>query len=285
MSIINIKNLTKYYGKSKGVENLNLVVEKGDYFGFIGPNGAGKSTTLRLLLSLIKKDSGEISVFDKDIKDEEYLKDVGYLPSESFFYNNMKVIDVLKLSSDLRNINCDEERNILVNRLKLDVNKKINELSFGNRKKVGIVCALQHKPKLFILDEPTTGLDPLIQKEFYSILKEYNDSGTTILMSSHVLSEVENHCNKAAIIKNGTIIASDYVDKLSKTTAHQISVKGNINIDDFKDIKNYKYENETHSFLYNGDINELIKALSKSKLVDLKIEEPSLEEIFLHYYK
>ena len=172
MYAIETVNLTKYYGKSKGIENLNLTVTEGEFFGFIGPNGAGKSTTIRTLLGLLQKSGGEGKIFGKDIvtQKNEILKEVGYLPAEAVFYRNMRVKDVLKLSASLRKTDCSREASDLCERLSLDTSKKVDELSFGNRKKVGIVCALQHKPRLCILDEPTSGLDPLMQKEFYCSL-------------------------------------------------------------------------------------------------------------------
>lgn len=172
--------------------DLNLAVKKGEFFGFIGPNGAGKSTCIRTLLGLIKCSSGSATVLGLDIEKDktERLKKIGYMPSETMFYAGMRVKDVLKLSADLRKVNCSEEAVNLCERLQLDVNKKVEELSFGNKKKVSIVCALQHKPELLILDEPTSGLDPLMQREFFQILQERNGEGTTIFLSSHILAWV-----------------------------------------------------------------------------------------------
>ena len=183
MEIIKTTNLTKYYGKSRGIIDLNLTVTQGEFFGFIGPNGAGKSTTIRTLLGLISPTSGNAMIFGKNVaqKKESILQDIGYLPSEALFYPGMKVKDLLKLSADLRKKNCTAESKLLCERLQLDTSRKIDALSFGNRKKVAIVCALQHRPKLLVLDEPTSGLDPLMQKEFFDILRERNKEGTTIL--------------------------------------------------------------------------------------------------------
>jgi len=172
MEVIRTKNLTKYYGKARGIVELNLTVEKGECFGFIGPNGAGKSTTIRTLLGLISPTDGNAWIFGKDIQKEkeEILQNVGYLPSEAVFYPGMQVKDVLKFSADLRKKDCTEEAKKLCDRLQLDRKRKVDELSFGNRKKVAIVCALQSNPELLILDEPTGGLDPLMQKEFVAEL-------------------------------------------------------------------------------------------------------------------
>ncbi len=205
---IDIRKLTKSYGKSRGINELELTVSEGDFFGFIGPNGAGKSTTIRTLLGLISPTSGKASVLGYDIvtEKEKILREVGYLPSEINFYNGMKVKDVIRYSADLRRTDCKKKAKDLSERLGLDLNKKVEELSLGNRKKVGIVCAIQHSPKLLILDEPTSGLDPLMQREFFNILKEENEEGSTIFFSSHILSEVQNYCRSAAFIKDGRII-------------------------------------------------------------------------------
>ena len=192
MDAIKITNLTKYYGKSRGIIDLNLTVREGEFFGFIGPNGAGKSTTIRTLLGLIGRSSGSAEILGMDIAREKQkiLSEVGYLPSEAVFYSGMRVKDVIKFSADMRKKNCREEAERLCERLQLDTSKRIEELSFGNRKKVAIVCVLQHMPRLCVLDEPTGGLDPLMQREFFSILKERNKAGATIFLSSHVLSVV-----------------------------------------------------------------------------------------------
>lgn len=209
MEAIKTENLTKYYGKSRGVLELNLSVEQGEVFGFIGPNGAGKSTTIRTLLGLVSPTKGSAQIFGMDtVKNKEaVLQKVGYLPSEAIFYPGMKVKDILKLSADLRKKNCAAESKSLCERLQLDRNRKVDELSFGNRKKVAIICALQHRPELLILDEPTGGLDPLMQREFFEIIRERSSQGTTVFLSSHILSEVQHNCSRAAIIRKAEIIA------------------------------------------------------------------------------
>lgn len=286
MEAIKTTNLTKYYGKSRGIIDLNLTVERGEFFGFIGPNGAGKSTTIRTLLGLISPSNGEGAVLGHDIvkENQKILKKVGYLPAESIFYSGMKVKDVLKFSADLRKTNCNAEAKLLCDRLHLDINKKVDELSFGNRKKVAIVCALQHKPELLILDEPTSGLDPLMQKEFFDILKGRNAEGATIFLSSHVLSEIQRNCSRAAIIREGKLIACDTVEALAKTNAKRVIIHGNINIEAFQNMKDIKQQDGEISFLYSGNINSLVQKLSKADLEDLSITEPDLEEIVMHYY-
>ena len=297
MNAIETNKLTKSYGKSRGINDLELTVSEGDFFGFIGPNGAGKSTTIRTLLGLIKPTGGSAKVLGLDILTEKdkILKEVGYLPSEINFYSGMKVKDVIKYSAELRKAKCKDKATELAERLGLDMSRKVDELSLGNRKKVGIVCAVQHSPKLLILDEPTSGLDPLMQREFFNILTEENERGATIFFSSHILSEVQNYCRTAAFIKDGKIIMSDTVDKIEETGAKKVSViggksglesilKGN---DIKKFISDLKLDEEKGSadFLYNGKMPMLLDMLRSVEPKDLTITEPSLEEIFMNYYE
>lgn len=286
MNAIETNKLTKYYGKSRGIIDLDLSVEQGEFFGFIGPNGAGKSTTIRTLLGLIRPTTGSAKILGKDIltEKEAILAQVGYLPSEAMFYSGMRVKDVIKLSADLRKKDCRKEAEKLCRRLDLDTSKKVEELSFGNRKKVSIVCALQHKPAVCILDEPTSGLDPLMQREFFSILKERHDQGTTIFLSSHILSEIQRNCTRAAIIREGRIIACDSVEVLGRTNAKRIHVQGDLDLSSLSGIKDLKRSEHGISFLFGGDINDLIRVLSGQDIHDLSIAEPDLEEIFMHYY-
>ena len=287
MHVIETKKLTKYYGKARGIIDLDLRVEQGEFFGFIGPNGAGKSTTIRTLLGLIAPTSGSAMLFGKDITTEKeaILQHIGYLPSEALFYQGMKVKDILKLSADLRKRDCTAEAALLCERLQLDISRKAEELSFGNRKKVAIVCALQHKPELLVLDEPTGGLDPLMQKEFFEILQERNQEGASILLSSHVLSEIQRNCTRAAIIRDGRIIACDSVDALSRTNAKRITVHGDVDLDSLSGVRDRKASEASVSFLYSGDMNSLLRTLSSGQVYDLTVTEPDLEEVFLHYYE
>ena len=287
MEIIKTTKLTKYYGKARGIIELDLTVEQGEFFGFIGPNGAGKSTTIRTLLGLITPTSGSAMIFGKDIIKEKQsiMQRIGYLPSEALFYPGMKVKDVLKLSADLRKTDCNAESKSLCERLQLDISRKVDDLSLGNRKKVAIVCALQHKPELLVLDEPTSGLDPLMQKEFFDILRERNKDGATILLSSHVLSEIQRNCTRAAIIRDGRIIACNSVDELSKTSAKRVAVHGMVNLDQLNGVKDRTDSDNSVSFLYNGDMTSLLSTLSSGQVNDLSVTEPDLEEVFMHYYE
>ena len=287
MEIIKIESLSKYYGKARGVTDLSFSVDQGEFFGFIGPNGAGKSTTIRVLLGLIHGSYDKVEIFGKDIAthQQEILADVGFMSSEGMFYNGMKVKDIIRLSADLRNKDCSVEAKRLCDILQLDTSRKIEELSLGNRKKVSIVCAMQHRPSLYIFDEPTSGLDPLIQHEFFTLLKERNKEGATVFLSSHILSEVQRYCDKAAIIREGKIVAYDNVEKLTKTKVRKITLIGNVDIESLGGVSQVKRLNGSMTFFYEGEIKNLLSVLGKADLKDLMINEPDLEEVFMHYYK
>lgn len=287
MEAIRTDKLTKSYGQSRGIIDLELSVEQGEFFGFIGPNGAGKSTTIRTLLGLISPSSGGASVFGMDIvqEKENILRRVGYLPSEAFFYPKMRVRDVMKFSADLRKTDCSAEAKSLCERLQLDPDKKIDELSFGNRKKAAIVCALQSKPDLLILDEPTGGLDPLMQRAFFEILQERNREGATIFFSSHILSEVQRNCTRAAVIRQGRIIACDRIEAFANAGAKRVTVHGSVDLSRLQGIKARTEGDGAVSFLYSGEMQTLLQCLSAGQVSDLTVAEPDLEEVFLHFYE
>lgn len=291
MNIIETKQLTKFYGKTCAVKDLNLEVKKGEILGFIGPNGAGKSTTVRLLLSLIYPSSGSATIFGKDVikYGPEIRKDIGYLPSEVFYYDNMKVKDLLNYSASFYKKDCSKRIVELAESLSLDLNKKIDDLSYGNKKKVGIIQGLLHSPKLIILDEPTGGLDPLMQQKFYDLLRAENKKGATIFFSSHVLSEVQKLCDRVAIIKDGKLIKIESIKDLAKNNHKRFLIitkdsfdKNIFNIDG---VKNLKISGPEIKFLYKGDINIINKIILSLNLLDIRIDEPDLEEVFLHYYE
>lgn len=289
-AIIETKNLTKSYGNSRGIIDVNLTVEEGEIFGFIGPNGAGKSTTIRTLLSLIKKTSGEAKIFGLDCEKDkvEILKEVGYLPSEVFYYDNMKARDLLNYSASFYNKDCSEKIKELSEALELDLNKKIEDMSLGNKKKVGIVQGLLHSPKLIILDEPTSGLDPLMQKKFFDIIKKENERGATVLFSSHILSEVQKICDRVAIIKEGRIIKTEKISDLKQSAYKKVffNVSGEVPKElNISGAKNIEINGQNISFLYKGNINLLLEEIGKFKLTNIDITEPSLEEVFMHYYE
>lgn len=291
MNVIEIKNLTKNYGSARGITDVSFNVEEGEIFGFIGPNGAGKSTTIRTLLSLIHPTSGSATIFGKDSLKcvSEIAKEIGYLPSEVFYYDKMKVIDLLKYSASFYKKDCSKRIEELAEIMDLDLNKKIDDLSFGNKKKVGIVQGLLHEPKLIILDEPTSGLDPLMQQKFFDLLKEENKKGTTILFSSHILSEVQKLCDRVAIIKEGKIITVEKISTLKENNHKKIKIETISNIDknyfNIEGVSNLEIKDNTVSFLFRGNINLIMKNLSSIELSNLWVDEPDLEEIFMHYYE
>jgi ABC-2 type transport system ATP-binding protein len=291
MNVIEIKNLTKNYGNARGITDVSFNVEEGEIFGFIGPNGAGKSTTIRTLLALIYPTSGSATIFGKDsISNAPIIsREIGYLPSEVFYYDKMRVIDLLKYSASFYKKDCSKRIIELAEIMDLDLKKRIDDLSFGNKKKVGIVQALLHEPKLIILDEPTSGLDPLMQQKFFDLLLEENRKGATVLLSSHILGEVQRLCSRLAIIKEGRIIK---VEKMSNLTENnykkfKIEMKSEVDKNHFQvtGVSNLEMDGNTLSFLFKGNVNLIIKKLYEVEINNVWIEEPSLEEIFMHYYE
>ncbi|MCK4898059.1 MAG: ABC transporter ATP-binding protein [Anaerolineales bacterium] len=290
VSIIEANNLTKYYGKARGIVDVSFNVEKGEIFGFIGPNGAGKSTTIRLLCSLIYPSSGEAKIFGKDaIKyGPEIRQEIGYLPSEVFYYDRMKVIDLLKYSASFYNKDCTERLYELAEIMELDLQRRIDDLSYGNKKKVGIVQGLLHQPKVLLLDEPTSGLDPLMQQKFYKLIREENERGVTVFLSSHILGVVQKMCNRVAIIREGSIVDVQDVRTLQRDNYKKVHIVAD-EIDEKRfnvpGVINLEKEKGAVSFFYKGDINRITREISEQEVSDVTIEEPTLEEIFMHYYE
>ncbi|MGX8834112.1 ABC transporter ATP-binding protein [Amedibacillus sp. YH-ame6] len=290
-TIIEIKDLTKSYGKHRGIEYVNLTIEKGEIFGFIGPNGAGKSTTIRTLLGLIHPTSGTATIFGKDCiacRDEN-AKNIGYLPSEVFYYDHMKVKDLLAYSASFYKKDCSARIKELCELLELDVNRKIEDLSYGNRKKVGIVQGLLHSPELIVLDEPTSGLDPLMQNKFFELIRKENEKGVTIFFSSHILGEVQKMCDRVGIIKDGKILKIETMENLRMNTYKRVDVmckEDSISqIQTLTGVSQFVKNEDLYSFMYNGNLNGLLKELSKHTLENLEIHEPDLEDIFMQYYE
>ncbi len=292
--VLSITDLSKFYGKARGIEHINLEIDEGEIFGFIGPNGAGKSTTIRILMNMIFPSGGSASIMGMDvIKDTKKIKNfVGYIPSDANSYLSMNVSEFLNYCIRFYNVSNGEKRISDLSALfELDLNRKIAELSLGNRKKVSIVQSLLHSPKLLILDEPTTGLDPLMQSVFFELLRSENKRGMTIFFSSHILSEVQILCRRVAIIKQGRIIQLEDIDNLRKKQLKKVRIE----FGDKTDLENLPIPGveslnslpgiNTLSFMYSGNINELIAFLAGKKVNNLMVEEPSLDEIFLHYYK
>jgi ABC-2 type transport system ATP-binding protein len=289
MDVIKLENVTKSYGKIKAVDNLSLSVQEGDIYGFIGPNGAGKSTTIRMLLNFISADSGNLSILGMSpIADEVRIKQVtGYVSSDTFMYSDMKVSELFRFSESFHKIKAKERINKLVEILDIDISKRFEQLSFGNRKKVSIACALIHSPKLIILDEPSNGLDPVIRINLYELLKEEQKNGATIFFSSHVLSEVQKFCSKIGLIKNGRLIRETPAAEFTNMGYNKVHCESEENIDFslLQGIAGLKKEGNSYSFIYSGNINELIKLMSASKIKSLHIAEPEIEDVFIHYFK
>lgn len=291
MNAIEIRNLTKSYGKSRGVIDVNLEIKEGEIFGFIGPNGAGKSTTIRTLLAFIYPTSGSARIFGMDCtKDSAKIKmNIGYLPSEINYYDDMKVRDLLFYSAKFYKKDCTKRINELSDIFELELNRKIDALSYGNKKKVAVIQALLHEPKLLVLDEPTGGLDPLMQSRFFEVLGQENKKGTTIFFSSHILSEVQRICDRVAIIKEGKILKVEQIEKLRANKFKKFMIEFK-NVDDrdkitMSGIVNIEKKNSHIEFLYGGKISDILDKLAGMNVENMLIEEPSLEEVFMHYYE
>lgn len=287
--MLKIDKLTKYYGKIKGIENLSLELNKGEIFGFIGPNGAGKSTTIKCIMNLINKNSGDIYIDGKiNNKDDLELKEIiGYLPSEISLYDDMTVKQILDYNAQFYKKDTSFKRKELVTKFQLDESKKVEQLSLGNLKKLGIVLALVHDPKLIILDEPTSGLDPIMQDVFYNILKEEREKGNTIFYSTHILSEIKKICDRVGIIKDGNLIKVETLKEMKNNNLVIVTIKSRkiANIKTELKLKILEENEEEIKILYNDDINKLIKLLECYNLEKLLIEELSIEDMFIHYYK
>lgn len=286
--ILEIKNLTKYYGKVLGVKNLSLKLNESEIFGFIGPNGAGKSTTIRAIMNLINKTDGTVLINGHEFnKDDISLKElVGYLPSEIHLYEDLTVKEMLDYHESFYKKNIHKRRVELVKRLKLDETKKIEDLSLGNAKKLGILLAFVHEPKLLILDEPTSGLDPIMQQVFYKLLQEEKEKGTTIFYSTHILSEISKICDRVGIIKDGKLLKVETIEEMQKKSLTLVTIESKENekiINDLKLEVTYKDSNVI-KFKNQLSSDSLVKSLAKYKIDKILIEEATLEDIFLHYY-
>lgn len=288
-NVLEIQNLTKYYGKIKGVENLSLKLEEGEIFGFIGPNGAGKSTTIRSIMNLINKTKGKVLIEGKEFnKNNIKIKEkIGYLPSEIYLYDDLTVKQMLDYHESFYKKDIHKRRVELVEILQLDEKKNIEDLSLGNLKKLGIVLALMHEPKILILDEPTSGLDPIMQNIFYNLLKEEKKKGTTIFYSTHILSEVSKICDRVGIIKDGQLIKIEEMEEISKKnlTFVKITSPEIKEIIEELNIEVISEDENSIKFANNMQHNELIKRLAKYNIEKILIEEATLEDMFLHYYK
>lgn len=287
--IISVDGLNKNYGGSRGISDVAFAIKKGEIVGFIGPNGAGKSTTIKILLNMIFKDSGEAKIFGEDceLNSKSIKERVGYVPSEVRFYDNVKVKDIIEYAKSFYK-NVDNERvDYICKVLEVDMNKKMKELSLGNKKKIAIVQALVASPELIILDEPTNGLDPLIQKNLFEIIIEEKKKGKTIFLSSHNLTEVQNYCDKAIIIKEGEIIDIKDMSNLKEMKKKKITIiSDEIKEEDLTEFsKRVAVTENKFEFNYSGDINKLLLKLINYKIIDLSICEEELLDTFMHYYE
>lgn len=287
--MIKIQGLTKYYGKTKGIENLDLSIKEGEVFGLLGPNGAGKTTTIRMLMGLLKPTSGLATINGLDCwNDSEKVKEItGYIPGDVHLYPNETGNSMIKIFGGIRkNSKLSKD---LIERFDFDPTKRIKSLSKGNRQKLAIILAFMFEPKVLILDEPTSGLDPLMQQKFYTLIKEFEKNGATFLVSSHYLPEIEKIGEKIGIVKDGSLIGIEDVQKMSSKHLRVI----NVSFKEKPDLKKYKIEqiveikhifDNTFQMKIKGEVDPVIKALSKDSIVDLSLEHASLEEIFLEYY-
>ena len=290
MNAIELNHLTKRYGKARGIEDVTFQVAQGEIFGFIGPNGAGKSTTIRTLLNFLYPTSGTAKILGKDVVTEakNLRQHIGYLPSEVHYYDDMKVSELFRFSAGFYPGDSSKHALELADRLQLDTTRKIEDLSFGNKKKVGIIQALMHEPQILILDEPTAGLDPLMQSIFFELLRELQQKGTTIFFSSHYLSEVQKLCNRVAIIKDGRLIKIENMEDLHAKQFKKVHLHFQNKWDQKIRLEGVLQENVTdnsYEFIYNGHTRNLLEQLVTIRFDDVTIEEPSLEEVFMHYYE
>jgi ABC-2 type transport system ATP-binding protein len=288
---IRTEKLTKYYGRHCGIEALDLSVREGEMFGFIGPNGAGKTTTIRTLLNLIFPTSGRAEIFGMDVvsRSAEIKKSLGYVPSEVKYYPRMSVKELLRYSASFYGISDMGRAWELAERFGLDTGRRIDELSSGNAKKAALVQSMLHSPRLLILDEPTNGLDPLVQNVLSELLLQECARGVTVFFSSHVLSEVQRLCRRVAIVKDGRIIADEDISTLRQKRLRKVSFTSvrALEAADFPSGKAMEFhrEGEEVRFLYAGDSNSLVQELGGLDIHQLHIEEPTLEEVFMHYYR
>jgi len=290
MPAIQTKNLTKYYGDSLGIKDVTLEVQRGEIFGFIGPNGAGKSTAIRTLLGLLPPTSGSAQMLGMDIitQGAELRKKIGYLPSEVHYYDEMSSRELLEYHSRFYGETKNGEISRLAEHFELDLDKKITDLSFGNKKKCAIIQSVLHNPELLILDEPTAGLDPLMQNRYFELLEEQNKKGVTIFFSSHILSEIQRMCDKAAVIRKGEITAVEDINALLEKQMKKVRFVFKEKPNDLNlpaGIQHEQWHNLKFTFEYVGPINVLIDWMASLDLVDAVMEEPDLESIFMNYYE
>ena len=290
-AVIETQHLTKSYGRFRGIEDVDLVVNQGEIFGFLGPNGAGKTTTIRVLLDLIRPTSGTAKVFGIEASADPVAihRRVGYLPGEWNLYDRLTGGETIRYFANLRGGVDRRYVDELVQRLDLDPSRRFREYSRGNKQKVGLVVALQHRPELLILDEPTAGLDPLVQQSFNELLFEARAENRTVFLSSHIISEVERTCDRVAIIRDGRIVRLDTVEGVRSLSAHDVELRFGAPVDPapfeaFPGVANLVAEGTTLRMLVTGPIAPLVRLAAEQDLIDLVSREPSLEDVFLAEY-
>ena len=289
--VISLERLTKSYGSARGIIDVDLEVGAGEVFGFLGPNGAGKTTTIRTMLDLIRPSSGKASVFGIESSADPVAihRRVGYVPGEFTLYDRLTGGQTLEYFANLRGGVDKAYQASLVERLDLDPKRRFREYSKGNKQKVGVVVALQHRPELLILDEPTSGLDPLVQQTFFQILREAVANGSTVFLSSHILSEVEKSCDRVAIIRDGRLVKVDTVDGLRDLAHHQVELRfaGPVPAAEFEalpGVSDLVADDHVLRMRVSGAITPVVRAAAAHELIDFVSREPSLEETFLAQY-
>lgn len=290
-AVITLEKLTKSYGKSRGIIDVDLEVQQGEVFGFLGPNGAGKTTTIRTFLDLIRPTSGKAFVFDIEstVNPVAIHKRVGYIPGEFALYDRLSGRQTLEYFANLRGGVDKAYQASLIERLDLDADKRFKTYSKGNKQKVGVIVALQHRPELLVLDEPTSGLDPLVQQTFFTILREAVADGATVFLSSHILSEVEKSCDRVAIIRDGRLVKLDTVEGLRDLAHHQVELRfsGPVPAEAFSGlpgVSDFVSEDHVLRMRVSGPITPVVRAAAQYELLDFVSREPSLEETFLAQY-
>jgi ABC-2 type transport system ATP-binding protein len=290
---IKTAKLTKYYGKTRGIEDVDLEIRPGEVFGYLGPNGAGKSTTIRLLLDLIRATRGDAHVLGLDSRRDALLirQRTGYLPGELSLYENLTGREFLEYLGGLRGLGGIGQGSAVAERLGLDLARPIGALSRGNKQKVGLAQAFMHSPEVLILDEPTSGLDPLVQREFHRLVAETAAGGATVLLSSHVLSEVEQITHRVGIIRSGRLVVVDDIEHLKQKAVSRIDIRfarNDVPADIFRQlpgVRQVDQHEEVVSVAVEGSVDELIKAAARFEVLAIKTHEPDLEEVFLTYYR
>ena len=290
-ALIQTDKLTKSYGRFRGIVDVDLEVNEGEIFGFLGPNGAGKTTTIRILLDLIRPTAGSATLFGIGTSADPVAihRRVGYLPGEWNLYDRLSGAETITYFGNLRGGVDRAYTNRLVERLDLDPSRRFREYSRGNKQKVGLVVALQHRPELLILDEPTAGLDPLVQQTFNELLFEARAEGRTVFLSSHIISEVERTCDRVAIIREGRIVRLDTVDGVRALAAHEVELRFAEPVSAaafaaIEGVTNVVEEGRTIRMLVTGAIAPVVQLAARHDLVDFVSREPSLEDVFLSEY-